>query len=96
MDSPQGQMYLDSRDDSTVSRQEMELNQTSLHQPNVSAKLAAKPVTRSCNELQLLKEYRGMVASLGEPQTLCEKSAIEEDIYITLGKDFTPVPMQGR
>ncbi|KAI1241725.1 hypothetical protein IHE44_0005214, partial [Lamprotornis superbus] len=58
--------------------------------------VAAKPVTRSCNELQLLKEYHGMVASLGQPQTLCEKSAIEEDGCIALGKDFTPVPMQGR
>uniref|UniRef100_A0A8C3UF65 OCA2 melanosomal transmembrane protein n=1 Tax=Catharus ustulatus TaxID=91951 RepID=A0A8C3UF65_CATUS len=90
-------MYLDNKDYSTVSRQqEMELNQTSSHQTSLSAKVAAKPVTRSCNELQLLKEYHGMVASLGEPRTLCEKSAIEEDSCIALGKDFTPVPMQGR
>ncbi|XP_038004541.1 P protein isoform X1 [Motacilla alba alba] len=90
-------MYWDNKDYSTVSRQqEMELNQTSSHQTILSAKVAAKPVTRSCNELQLLKEYHGMVASLGEPQTLCEKSAIGEDGCIELGKDFTPVPMQGR
>ncbi|KAF4799998.1 hypothetical protein TURU_049800 [Turdus rufiventris] len=90
-------MYLDNKDYSTVSRQqEMELNQTSSHQTSLSAKVAAKPVTRSCNELQLLKEYHGMVASLGEPRTLCEKSTIEEDSCIALGKDFTPVPMQGR
>ncbi|XP_067996773.1 P protein [Melanerpes formicivorus] len=89
-------MYLDNKDDSTISRQEMELNQTSLHQTNLSAKVAAKPVTRSCNELRLLREYHGMVARLGEPQSLCQKSAIEEDGCITLGKDFTPVPMQGR
>ncbi|XP_054240735.1 P protein [Indicator indicator] len=89
-------MYLDNKDDSTISRQEMELSQTSLHQTNLSAKVSAKPVTRSCNELQLLKEYHGMVTSLGEPQTLCKRSAIEEDGCITLGKDFTPVPMQGR
>uniref|UniRef100_U3JN69 OCA2 melanosomal transmembrane protein n=2 Tax=Ficedula albicollis TaxID=59894 RepID=U3JN69_FICAL len=90
-------MYLDNKDYSAVSRQqEMELNQTSSHQTSLSAKVAAKPVTRSCNELQLLKEYHGMVASLGEPQTLCEKSSIEEDGCIALGEDFTPVPMQGR
>ncbi|XP_016152545.1 PREDICTED: P protein [Ficedula albicollis] len=95
--APQGQMYLDNKDYSAVSRQqEMELNQTSSHQTSLSAKVAAKPVTRSCNELQLLKEYHGMVASLGEPQTLCEKSSIEEDGCIALGEDFTPVPMQGR
>ncbi|XP_026714854.1 P protein isoform X2 [Athene cunicularia] len=89
-------MYLDNKDDSTISRQqEMEMNHTSLHQTSLSAKVAAKPVTRSCNELQLLKEYHGMVASLGEPQTLCEKPAIREDGCIALG-NFTPVPMQGR
>ncbi|KAM7031529.1 P protein [Passerculus sandwichensis] len=89
-------MYLDNKDYSTVSKQEMELNQTSSHQTILSAKVAAKPVARSCNELQLFKEYHGMVASLGESQTLCEKSAIREDGCIALGKDFTPVPMQGR
>ncbi|XP_031956170.1 P protein isoform X1 [Corvus moneduloides] len=90
-------MYLDNKDYNTVSiQQEMELNQTSSHPTSLSAKVAAKPVTRNCNELQLLKEYPVMVASLGEPQTLCEKSAIEEDSCIALGKDFTPVPMQGR
>ncbi|XP_066032618.1 P protein isoform X2 [Chamaea fasciata] len=90
-------MYLDNKDYSTVSRQqEMELNQTSSHQTSLSAKVAAKPVARSCNELQLLKEYHGMVASLGEPQILCEKSTIGEDSCIALGEDFTPVPMQGR
>ncbi|XP_033369505.1 P protein [Parus major] len=90
-------MYLDNKDCSTVTRQqEMELNQTSSHQTSLSAKVAAKPMTRSCNELQLLKEYHGMVASLGDPQTLCEKSAIGEDGCIALGEDFTPVPMQGR
>ncbi|XP_039581625.1 P protein [Passer montanus] len=94
---PQGQMYLDNKDYSTVSRQqEMELNQTSSHQTILSAKVAAKPVTRSCNELQLFKEYHGMVASLGESQTLCEKSAIGEDGCIALEKEFTPVPMQAR
>ncbi|XP_077647001.1 P protein [Lonchura striata] len=95
--TPQEQMHLDNKYYSTVSRQEeMELNQTSSHQNILSANVAAKPMTRSCNELQLLKEYHGMVASLGEPQTLCEKSAIGEDGCIALGKDFTPVPMQGR
>ncbi|XP_064571086.1 P protein [Zonotrichia leucophrys gambelii] len=89
-------MYLDNKDYSTVSKQDMELNQTSSHQTILSAKVAAKPVTRSCNELQLFKEYHGMVASLGESQTLCEKSAIREDGCIALGKDFTPVSMQGR
>nr|XP_005486460.1 P protein [Zonotrichia albicollis] len=89
-------MYLDNKDYSTVSKQEMELNQTSSHQTILSAKVAAKPVTRSCNELQLFKEYHGMVASLGESQNLCEKSAIREDGCIALGKDFTPVSMQGR
>lgn len=73
----------------------MELNQASSHSTSLSAKVAAKPVTRNCNELQLLKEYPVMVASL-EPQTLCEKSAIEEDGCIALGKDFTSVPLQGR
>jgi len=90
-------MYFDNKDDSTISiKQEMELNQTSLHETGLSAKGEAKPVTRSCNELQLLKEYHGMVASLGEPQTLCETTAIVEDGCIALGKDFSPVPMQGR
>ncbi|XP_071426197.1 P protein [Pithys albifrons albifrons] len=90
-------MYFDNKDDSTISRkQEMELNQTSSHQTSLSAKVAAKPVTSSCSELRLLKEYHGMVARLGEPQNLCEKSAIGEDDCIALGKDFTPVPMQGR
>ncbi|KAM6098227.1 LOW QUALITY PROTEIN: P protein [Theristicus caerulescens] len=90
-------MYLDNKDDSTISRQqEMELNRTSLHQTSLSAKAAAKPVTRSCNELRLLKEYHGMVASLGEPQTLCEKPAVGEDGCIALRKDFTSVSMQGR
>lgn len=86
-------MYLDNKDDSTISRQqEMDLDQASLHQTRV----AAKPVSRSCNELRLLKEYHGMVASLGEPQAPCEKPAIGEDGCIALGKDFTSVPMQGR
>ncbi|XP_009929448.2 P protein [Opisthocomus hoazin] len=90
-------MYFDNKDDSTISiKQEMELNQTSLHETGLSAKGEAKPVTRSCNELQLLKEYHGMVASLGEPQTLCETTTIVEDGCIALGKDFSPVPMQGR
>uniref|UniRef100_A0A8C4XTJ6 OCA2 melanosomal transmembrane protein n=1 Tax=Falco tinnunculus TaxID=100819 RepID=A0A8C4XTJ6_FALTI len=90
-------MYLDNKDDSTISRQQkIELNQTSLHQTNLSAKVTAKPVTRSCNELRLLKEYHGMVVSLGEPQTLCEKTETGEDGCIALEKDFTPVPMQGR
>ncbi|XP_064931323.1 P protein isoform X1 [Columba livia] len=95
--TPQGQMYLDSRDDTTISRQqEMELDQPSLHQTSLSATMSAKPMTRSCNELQLLKEYHGMVTSLGESQTLCEKPAIGDDGCIALGKDFTPVSMQGR
>ncbi|XP_075593603.1 P protein [Balearica regulorum gibbericeps] len=90
-------MYCDNKDDSTISRQqEMELNQTSLHQTSLSPKMAANSMTRSCNELQLLKEYHGMVASLGEPQTLCEKTAIGEDGCIALRKDFTSAPMQGR
>uniref|UniRef100_A0A8B9DNK5 OCA2 melanosomal transmembrane protein n=1 Tax=Anser cygnoides TaxID=8845 RepID=A0A8B9DNK5_ANSCY len=37
-----------------------------------------------------------MVASLGEPQTLCENRAIGEDDCVALGKDFTQVPVQGR
>ncbi|KAK2517406.1 Oca2 [Columba guinea] len=95
--TPQGQMYLDSRDDTTISRQqEMELDQPSLHQTSLSGTMSAKPMTRSCNELQLLKEYHGMVTSLGESQTLCEKPAIGDDGCIALGKDFTPVSMQGR
>uniref|UniRef100_A0A672UN08 OCA2 melanosomal transmembrane protein n=1 Tax=Strigops habroptila TaxID=2489341 RepID=A0A672UN08_STRHB len=90
-------MYLDNKDESTIPRQqEMELNQTSLRQTSLTAKVAAKPVTKSCNELRLLKEYHGMVASLGEQQTLCENPAIREDVCIALGKDFTPVPVQGR
>ncbi|OPJ69495.1 P protein isoform B [Patagioenas fasciata monilis] len=90
-------MYLDSRDDTTISRQqEMELDQPSLHQTSLSATVSAKPMTRSCNELQLLKEYHGMVTSLGESQTLCEKPAIGDDGCIALVKDFTPVSMQGR
>ncbi|OXB56323.1 hypothetical protein ASZ78_004315 [Callipepla squamata] len=89
-------MYLDNKDDSTISRQEMELNQTPSHQTSLSATVATKPGNRSCNELWLLKEYHGMVTSLGEPRTPCEKAAIEEDGCITLGKDFTQVPMQGR
>ncbi|KAM6292552.1 P protein [Porphyrio hochstetteri] len=89
-------MYLDNKDDGTISRQEMELNQTSLHQNSLSAKVAAKSVTRSCNELRLLKEYHGMVTSLEGPQTLCENPAIGEDGCVALGKDFTSVPIQGR
>ncbi|XP_052520768.1 P protein [Tympanuchus pallidicinctus] len=93
---PQEQMYLDNKDDSMVSRQEMELNRTPSHQTSLSARVATKPGTRSCNELWLLKEYHGMVTSLGEPHTPCEKAAIEEDGCVALGKDFTQVPMQGR
>ncbi|XP_009880402.1 PREDICTED: P protein [Charadrius vociferus] len=90
-------MYLDNKDDSTISRQEeMELDQTPLHQTSLSAMAAAKPMSRSCNELRLLKEYHGMVASLGEPQTPCEKPAIGDDGCVALGKDFISVPMQGR
>uniref|UniRef100_A0A8B9F9E8 OCA2 melanosomal transmembrane protein n=1 Tax=Amazona collaria TaxID=241587 RepID=A0A8B9F9E8_9PSIT len=90
-------MYLDNKDESAIPRQqEMELNQTSLHQTSLTAKVAAKPVTRSCNDLRLLKEYHGMVASLREQQTLCENPAIAEDVCIALGKDFTPLPLQGR
>ncbi|XP_051464577.1 P protein [Apus apus] len=74
----------------------MELSQTHLHQDSLSANVEAKPVTSSCNDLGLLKEYHGMVASLGEPQTLCEKPAIGEDGCVAPGKEFTPVPMQGR
>lgn len=90
-------MYLDNKDDSTISRQqEMELNQTPSHETGLSATVASKPGTRSCNELRLLREYHGMVASLGEPQMLCEKRAIGEDDCVALGKDFTQVPIQGR
>lgn len=89
-------MYLDNKDDSMVSRQEMELNRTPSHQTSLSARVATKPGTRSCNELWLLKEYHGMVTSLGEPHAPCEKAAIEEDGCVALGKDFTQVPMQGR
>ncbi|XP_040391483.1 P protein isoform X3 [Cygnus olor] len=90
-------MYLDNKDDSTISRQqEMELIQTPSHETGLSATVASKRGTRSCNELRLLKEYHGMVASLGEPQTLCENRAIGEDDCVALGKDFTQVPIQGR
>uniref|UniRef100_A0A8B9PBU0 OCA2 melanosomal transmembrane protein n=1 Tax=Apteryx owenii TaxID=8824 RepID=A0A8B9PBU0_APTOW len=91
-------MYLDNKDDSTISRkQEMELNQTSpSHHTSLTAKVAAKPVIRSCNDLRLLKEYHGMVVALGEPQTPCENTAIGNDCCVALGKDFTPLPLQER
>ncbi|XP_008496307.1 P protein [Calypte anna] len=90
-------MYLDNKSDSIISRQqEMELNQTPLQQERLSSSAASRATTRDFSNLGLLKEYHGMVASLGEPQTLCEKPAIGKDDCVTPVEDFTPVPMQGR
>uniref|UniRef100_A0A8C0G305 OCA2 melanosomal transmembrane protein n=1 Tax=Chelonoidis abingdonii TaxID=106734 RepID=A0A8C0G305_CHEAB len=91
-------MYLDSKDDGAISRNlEMELTQTSPpHHASLHGKVAAEPIASNFNELQLLKEFRGMVSVQGQPQKPYQNGAIGQDCCVPLGKDFSPLAMQGR
>ncbi|XP_007063264.1 P protein [Chelonia mydas] len=91
-------MYLDSKDDGAISRNlEMELTQTSSpHHVNLPGKVAADPVASNFNELRLLKEFHGMVSVQGQPQKPYQNGAIGQDCCVPLGKDFSPLAMQGR
>ncbi|TFK05513.1 P protein [Platysternon megacephalum] len=91
-------MYLDSKDDGAISRNlEMELTQTSSpHHANLHRKVAAEPIASNFNELRLLKEFGGMVSVQGQPQKPYQNGAIGQDCCVPLGKDFSPLAMQGR
>ncbi|XP_044860956.1 P protein isoform X1 [Mauremys mutica] len=91
-------MYLDSKDDGAISRNlEMELTQASSpHHANLHGKVAAEPIASNFNELRLLKEFRGMVSVQGQPQKPYQNGAIGQDGCVPLGKDFSPLAMQGR
>ncbi|XP_074821766.1 P protein isoform X2 [Natator depressus] len=91
-------MYLDSKDDGAISRNlEMELTQTSSpHHVNLPGKVAAEPVASNFKELRLLKEFHGMVSVQGQPQKPYQNGAIGQDCCVPLGKDFSPLAMQGR
>ncbi|KAM9171364.1 P protein [Pangshura tecta] len=91
-------MYLDSKDDGAISRNlEMELTQTSSsHHGNLHGKVAAEPIASNFNELRLLKEFRGMVSVQRQPQKPYQNGAIGQDCCVPLGKDFSPLAMQGR
>ncbi|KAG6926311.1 OCA2 melanosomal transmembrane protein [Chelydra serpentina] len=91
-------MYLDSKDDGAISRNlEMELTQTSSsHHANLHGKGAAGPIASNFNELRLLKEFHGMVSAQGQPQKPYQNGAIGQDCCVPLGKDFSPLAMQGR
>nr|XP_025037030.1 P protein isoform X2 [Pelodiscus sinensis] len=89
-------MYLDSKDDGTITRNlEMELTQTSSpHHASSHGKVAAEPIASNLNEL--LKEFHGMVAIQGQPQIPYQNGAVGQDCCVPLGKDFNPLAMQGR
>ncbi|XP_050788038.1 P protein [Gopherus flavomarginatus] len=91
-------MYLDSKDDGAISRNlEMELTHTSSpHHANLHGKVAAEPIASNFNELRLLKEFHGMVSVQGQPEKLYQNGAIGQDCCVPLGKDFSPLAMQGR
>ncbi|XP_043348885.1 P protein [Dermochelys coriacea] len=91
-------MYLDSKDDGAISRNlEMELTQTSSpHHANLPGKVAAEPIASNFNELRLLKEFHGMMSVQGQPQKPYQNGAIRQDCCVPLGKDFSPLAMQGR
>uniref|UniRef100_A0A674I531 Citrate transporter-like domain-containing protein n=1 Tax=Terrapene triunguis TaxID=2587831 RepID=A0A674I531_9SAUR len=91
-------MYLDSKDDGAISGNlEMELSQTSSpHNANLHGKVAAEPIASNFNELRLLKEFHGMVSVQGQPQKPYQNGAIGQDCCVPLGKDFSPLAMQGR
>ncbi|XP_019381077.1 PREDICTED: P protein [Gavialis gangeticus] len=90
-------MYLDNKEDEAISRKlEMEMTQTSAHRAGLPGNVASEPETRNLNELQLLKEFHAMVAVQGEPPTPHQNRAIGQDCCVALGKDFSPLTMQGR
>ncbi|XP_014382908.1 P protein [Alligator sinensis] len=90
-------MYLDNKEDEAISRKlEMEMTQTSAHRASLPGNVASEPGTRNLNELQLLKEFHAMVAVQGEPATPHQNRAIGQDCCVVLGKDFSPLTMQGR
>ncbi|XP_059576945.1 P protein isoform X2 [Alligator mississippiensis] len=90
-------MYLDNKEDEAISRKlEMEMTQTSAHRASLPGNVASEPGTRNLNELQLLKEFHAMVVVQGEPPTPHQNRAIGQDCCVALGKDFSPLTMQGR
>ncbi|CAI5772147.1 isoform X1 [Podarcis lilfordi] len=88
-------MYLDNKDDSAMSRKvDMELTQAPIpHHVDLLGGVAAEPIPNNFSELELLKE---MMAVQGEPHKPYPSSAPEQECCITLGKDFSPLSMQGR
>ncbi|XP_053168412.1 P protein [Hemicordylus capensis] len=88
-------MYLDNKDDGTLSRKvDMELTQAPVpHHVDLLGDVTAEPISNNFSELKLLKE---MIAVQGEPQKCYPNSESEPDCCITLGKDFSPLAMQGR
>uniref|UniRef100_A0A8C3FZG5 OCA2 melanosomal transmembrane protein n=1 Tax=Chrysemys picta bellii TaxID=8478 RepID=A0A8C3FZG5_CHRPI len=91
-------MYLDSKDDGAISGNlEMELSQTSSpHNANLHGKVATEPIGGNFSELRLLKEFHGMVSVQGQPQKPYQNGAIGQDCCVPLGKDLSPLAMQGR
>ncbi|XP_020652469.3 P protein [Pogona vitticeps] len=86
-------MYLDSKEDSAISRRvDMELTQASGPQ-HVDLLRAVEPISSNFNELNLLKE---MMAVQREVQKPYPNNAPETDSHITLEKDFSPLTMQER
>uniref|UniRef100_A0A670I812 OCA2 melanosomal transmembrane protein n=1 Tax=Podarcis muralis TaxID=64176 RepID=A0A670I812_PODMU len=88
-------MYLDNKDESAMSRKvDMELTQAPIpHHVDLLGGVAAEPIPNNFSELELLKE---MMAVQGEPHKPYPSSAPEQECCITLGKDFSPLSMQGR
>uniref|UniRef100_A0A8D0HRZ2 OCA2 melanosomal transmembrane protein n=1 Tax=Sphenodon punctatus TaxID=8508 RepID=A0A8D0HRZ2_SPHPU len=91
-------MYLDSKEDGAISRKlEMERTQSSVpHHKSLHGNVVAEPVASNISELCLLEEFHGMVAAHGEPQKPYQNGAMGQDCCIALGKDFSPLTMQGR
>ncbi|XP_066478018.1 P protein [Tiliqua scincoides] len=88
-------MYLDNKDDGTISRKvDMELAPSGVqHHADFLGDGVVEPVSHNCSQLKLLKE---MMAVQGEPQKFYPNCAAEPDCCVTLGKDFSPLTMQGR
>ncbi|XP_062983571.1 P protein [Elgaria multicarinata webbii] len=88
-------MYLDNKDGGAISRKvDMELTQApGPHHVDLLGDVAAEPISSNFSELKLLKE---MMAVQGESQKPYRNGGPEPDCCITLGKDFSPLAMQGR
>lgn len=88
-------MYVDNKDDGAISRKvDMELAPAGVpHHADFLGDVVVEPVSNNFSQLKLLKE---MMAVQGEPQKSYPNGAVEPDCCIALGKEFSPLTMQGR